>query len=229
MLSRKWNVELPDEAEAVLTRTDEKFGAWNGETQVKLSPSEKAASISSRQTSGTGTPLQRIVKLSPPATQSTSQQVDPSDVTTSSKPINNTTSVAELHQRSSRLPSHSNTPQQSSVNSPTAGSSYGAHAAARHPGDSPSALFGGVEQLLREGQDWWLRDQSQLAVEFEQWPVSFGIEAGDAWMGTAASSASPQALNGVGFVATSHGLDGVNGFGQFGGMGDYSNEHEWYL
>ena len=225
MLSRKWNVELPEEAAAVLTRTDKKFGAWNGETQVKLSPSEKAASLSSHQASGTVTPLQRIVNA-----QSTSQQLDPSDVTSSPNPdimrrINNTTSVAERHQQSSRLPPHSNTPQQSTVNSPTAGSSYGAHAA-RHPGDSPPALFGGVEQLLREGQDWWLRDQSQLAVEFEQWPVSFGTEAGDAWMVTTASSASAQALSGAAFGTTSH---GVNGFGQFSGLGEYSNEHEWYL
>lgn len=83
--------------------------------------------------------------------------------------------------------------------------------------------------MLREGQDWWLRDQSQLAVEFDQWPVNFGAEAGDAWMGISTSGASPQAVNGGGFGVTGHGLDGVNGFGQFGGLGEYSNEHEWYL
>jgi hypothetical protein len=223
MLSRKWNVKLPEEAADVLARTDEKFGSWNSEIQVKSSPSEKAANMSPQQTSGT--PLQQIINMAQPATQSTSQQLDPSVVTASSGPdtlrrINYTTSlppksVAELNQRSSRLPSHSIMPQQSAVTPPTAGPSYGSHAT-RQTGDSPSALFGGVEQLLRDGQDWWIKDQSQLAVEFEQWPVNFGVETGDAWVGIPASGASPQAV-----------IGGV--FGQFGGLEEYSNEHEWYL
>jgi hypothetical protein len=86
-----------------------------------------------------------------------------------------------------------------------------------------------VEQLLRDGQDLWLRDQSQLAMDFEQWPVNLGTEAGDSLMGVAASGASPQSVNGAGFGAASHGLDGVSGFGHFGGLGEYSNEHEWYF
>ena len=30
-------------------------------------------------------------------------------------------------------------------------------------------LFGGVESLVEESQDWWLRDQSALALGFDNW------------------------------------------------------------
>ena len=36
-------------------------------------------------------------------------------------------------------------------------------------GASPSQLFGGVDQLIREGQDWIFRDQTQLASGFDNW------------------------------------------------------------
>ena len=34
--------------------------------------------------------------------------------------------------------------------------------------DSPRALFGGVEALV-ENQEWWLRDQANLAMSFDNW------------------------------------------------------------
>lgn len=46
---------------------------------------------------------------------------------------------------------------------------------------SPSDMFGGVDQLLRtsdNGQDWWMRDQSQLAMGFDNWTDA---EAAGAW------------------------------------------------
>lgn len=35
-----------------------------------------------------------------------------------------------------------------------------------------SNMFGGVEALLREGQDWWVEDQSQVASGFGNWRLS---------------------------------------------------------
>lgn len=32
-----------------------------------------------------------------------------------------------------------------------------------------SQMFGGVEELLREGQDWWMKDQSAVATGFDNW------------------------------------------------------------
>lgn len=36
---------------------------------------------------------------------------------------------------------------------------------------SPSTLFGGVEALV-ESQDWWLRDQANLAIGFDNWDLT---------------------------------------------------------
>lgn len=34
---------------------------------------------------------------------------------------------------------------------------------------SPTGMFGGVEALLKEGQDWWVEDQAQVASGFNNW------------------------------------------------------------
>ena len=110
-------------------------------------------------------------------------------------------------------------------------------------GNSPSQLFGGVDQLIREGQDWWLRDQNQLAVGFDNWNynaddiASWCASQGGVGSPGFASATSPvagsgvdgQALNGgaVGGVtngnANNNGM--LNGYG--GSLSGY-NESEWY-
>lgn len=35
--------------------------------------------------------------------------------------------------------------------------------------NSPSDMFGGIEQLIRDSQDWAYRDQAQIAAGFENW------------------------------------------------------------
>jgi hypothetical protein len=39
-----------------------------------------------------------------------------------------------------------------------------------------AVLFGGVESLVEESQDWWLKDQSALALGFENW-----VDGGTDW------------------------------------------------
>lgn len=41
-----------------------------------------------------------------------------------------------------------------------------------------ATLFGGVDSLVEESQDWWLKDQSALALGFDNW-----IDAGADWAG----------------------------------------------
>jgi hypothetical protein len=114
---------------------------------------------------------------------------------------------------------------------------------------SPSALFGGVDQLLRDSQDWWLKDQSQLAMGFEQWPMP---EAD--WLAVTSAAAAAgngvSGVNGLGYATANAGVGddflGVNGNGvsgvsgvngvngvnvnDFGGvLNHYPNETEWYL
>jgi hypothetical protein len=96
-------------------------------------------------------------------------------------------------------------------------------------GHSPSQFFGGVDQLMREGQDWWLRDQSQLATGFDNWNLG-GEDFG--WL-----NATPQAVGGSpasvgmpaaapGYNAASPGLDvggGYNGGVPVGNGGGGAN------
>jgi hypothetical protein len=107
-------------------------------------------------------------------------------------------------------------------------------------GQSPSTLFGGVDQLLRDSQDWWLRDQTQLALGFEQWPLGETDWAasglGSPVQFTAGGNTSAPQSNGYGAVngggGDYAGLNGVNGFGNGGGYGSgiqqYPDEHQWY-
>lgn len=80
------------------------------------------------------------------------------------------------------------------------------------PGDrsnNAAVLFGGVESLVEESQDWWLRDQSALALGFDNW--------GDGWNGLDLPDIPDSDINVGG------GMDGgaVNGASK-GGAGGYS-------
>ena len=46
-----------------------------------------------------------------------------------------------------------------------------------------ATLFGGVDSLVEESQDWWLKDQSALALGFDNW-----IDANTDWAGLGLSS-----------------------------------------
>lgn len=51
----------------------------------------------------------------------------------------------------------------------TASAQQAAQATAAGTNASAQALFGGVESLIGESQDWWYNDQNQLAQGFENW------------------------------------------------------------
>ncbi|TID25643.1 hypothetical protein E2P81_ATG03433 [Venturia nashicola] len=205
VLSRKWKVDLPNDAAEVLSRTDAKYGAWG--VDGSRTPSQKAESMSPQavQAVQAHPTLQPSVQLYNPMMQSSSGPVMPPRRTSSQTlPPQNATEFAQAN-----------------------------------TGGSPSALFGGVDQLLRDQSDWWLRDQTQLAVGFEHWPMA------EEWLSNQTGSPVAQShgvSNGVnGTVGV--GVVGANGFGNangngngggFGGASGYGgsigayNENEWY-
>ncbi|USP76035.1 hypothetical protein yc1106_03309 [Curvularia clavata] len=184
VLAKRWNVELPEEAAAVLSRTDAKFGPWNEISTPKAhrrasvqtsnhhpSPADQAspslqpysmniASMAAPQLyNQAATAHTNSVSINPPARPSSNHSIPPSDPN----------ALAYI-----RTQQHPSTPQSypAALNAPTPASTQGrrsvdgGHTTA---GNSPSHLFGGVDQLLREGQDWIYRDQTQLANDFENW------------------------------------------------------------
>lgn len=62
-------------------------------------------------------------------------------------------------------------------------SGYNSHISSAAPTRhvSPSVMFGGVEALVQE-QEWWFRDQNNLALGFENWGERFGGSALDGFV-----------------------------------------------
>lgn len=50
--------------------------------------------------------------------------------------------------------------------------------------------FGGVEQLLRDSQNWVYRDQAQYATGFGNWTTNLDIDPSSSWTVSAANHAS---------------------------------------
>jgi hypothetical protein len=101
-----------------------------------------------------------------------------------------------------RTQHHPATPQNSTnLNAPTPASTQGRRSVDGQTtaGNSPSQLFGGVDQLLREGQDWIYRDQTQLANDFENWNNQ-SMEDIASWFANTANRTSP----GSGYQPSTH-------------------------
>ena len=69
-------------------------------------------------------------------------------------PQDSTGMGAQQHPQTSGPP-QANAPRQTSINTRNM--------------QSPSEMFGGVEQLIRDSQDWVYRDQTQIATGFGNW------------------------------------------------------------
>jgi hypothetical protein len=234
VLSQKWKVELPADASEVLARADAKYGAWGVESPK--TPSQKAESMSPHMS-----PIPPIAQTAPiffnPILDASSSGVIPPR-----RPLSQTTLQPQTAADFQQPPRNRmyNRLHQTPSSAPVSRASIDSNVSP--PGGSPSALFGGVDQLLRDSSDWWLKDQSQLAVGFEQWPMAEGE-----WMAVANSTVAigdnvgvvnGNGVNGVsGVVNGVNGIEvgignevynGVNAASGFGaGIGEY-NENEWY-
>lgn len=257
VLARKWNVELPEEAATVLARTDAKFGPY---TEAGTPKSAPAAAVMSPETQQFQHYATASNATSPALPTYTMQMQSPSltsvfDTTgnahtmsfsqtgtdmrriseTFSLPPSDATSIAYPRIQQSDLTS---TPQSTSQTRHHGSIDTTSAATPNSQGNSPSQFFNGVDQLVREGQDWWLRDQSQLASGFDNWNFS---DADLAWLNGSAASpvggTNAGAMgngNGAGGSGGEFGRNGVGGGGAVGGLNGYGSalnaydENEWY-
>ncbi|KAH0000757.1 hypothetical protein KCU78_g15218, partial [Aureobasidium melanogenum] len=177
VMARKWKVELPEEAATVLARAETKFSAHSIDTP---SPMARRESMVATMGSSEAQPVQRVQQYlhQQRAAWSQAQQAILANASApmyGQIPFNATQSAASPFTlppqsasdiRATNYPSAQSTPftnglqTMNSADSPTA--TYTAAA-------SPSDMFGGVEQLLRDSQDWVFRDQAQLASGFGNW------------------------------------------------------------
>jgi hypothetical protein len=269
VLAKRWKVEMPEEAAAVLSRTDTKFGPWNEISTPKatcrqsLSPRDQQPSPADQASPSLQPYSMNMTNIKTPQffnnrggpNNSSSVSNDPSARPSSTHSIPPSDANALAYTRTQH---HAGTPQNSTsaatFNAPTPASTQGRRsidAGQTTAGNSPSQLFGGVDQLMREGQDWIYQDQAQLATDFENWHPQ-GIDDIASWfasttspVGGFTSGGNPQmglgvemsggpvgggAQNGYSGVNGNPNLNGVVGAGPNGmGMPGFTyDEQSWY-
>ena len=258
VLARRWKVELPEEAAAVLSRTDLKFGPWNELSTPKANHRDAAPNMEQQaspadQASPSLQPYSMpIANVATPqffnrvaTNNSTSVSTDPSARSFDIHVLPPSDPNALAYMRAQ----HHATPQTSTRNPATPASTHGRQSidGQTTAGNSPSQLFGGVDQLIREGQDWIYRDQTQLASGFDNWnPQSIDDIA--SWFASTAPSANgypgtsnpvvnadmggrPIAENATNGYPNVHGtadMNGLAGVNYLGMQGFAYDEGSWY-
>ncbi|ORY02033.1 fungal-specific transcription factor domain-domain-containing protein, partial [Clohesyomyces aquaticus] len=256
VLAKNWKVELPEEAATVLARTDAKFGPYGEVSTPKAAvhTSEKA-----KEQPTSGSPLLPAYSMPMSSAANTTTFFDKHGIPISSLTSDNLRRTSEnrslppndaAQMAFPRVVRHPTDAQNASTPaSTTAGNRHSMDSTTNSSGNSPSQLFGGVDALIREGQDWWLRDQSQLAVGFENWDLSAediawlsssgigspsvpanGYVGGAVGGGIGVAGVNGAGLNGAVHAVngnTNGGVNGVNGLGYGGALNSY-NEDEWY-
>ncbi|KAK1061372.1 Nitrogen assimilation transcription factor nit-4 [Friedmanniomyces endolithicus] len=199
VLARKWNVELPEEAATVLARTDAKFGSYVREVQSPSGPQRSPEQNMTPSSFATHVALQNPAMIPSTTGYFNGVALPPATTnTTGGAPSASTAAAAVVRDyalppddasdlRALQYPSAQVTPTNSLQGHRRQQSSMGAMTAAA----SPSDMFGGVEQLIRDSSDWVYRDQAQYA---ENW---HGVEVDpSAWV--TGPSVSHNGTNGVG-------------------------------
>jgi hypothetical protein len=182
VLARKWNIDLPGEAEAVLSRTEAKYGAYTGDVSSPSSEQNQAL---------------RQAIVSAPIMAQPAWQVPTSVPMPEGFYVTEQTPTEQfLRPPSSSASQHASPPefdpmrgQQYPQVNPTltpqrmpSGHTPNRSIHARNLGNSPGAMFGGVEQLLRDTSDWAYRDQAQLATEFGNWNALDAADPSSNWL-----------------------------------------------
>jgi len=186
-LTRQWAVELPEEAAAVLARTDAKFGPYSIES---TSPSAKHDEPSLMQNAAAAS-YAPVTNYDPKQHNLHQPQIpEPPPLFQQSNPPFPPPQHPRLQQQPqqqpTQLPQHRRQPTQQDIygtmpSRPTDTMPHprGSNLSNSFAGStaSPSDMFGGVEQLLRDSSDWVFHDQASLASGLGNW----GMQSGGAW------------------------------------------------
>lgn len=184
VLARKWNIELPEEAETVLARTDAKYGSYTGDISSPSSEQNRAmgavinpalnvvqqawqrqpVSVPTQTQFYANDPTTNIDQMARPLSSDMNNNVPFTDVDTLRGQ-----QYAQAIANPNQQPMHNRHRPSRSMQS-------------RPVGSSPGGMFGGVEQLLRDSSDWAYRDQAQLATGFENWNTMDAADPNTNWM-----------------------------------------------
>ena len=158
-LAKKWQVELPDEAAAVLARTDRKNGTFSRPSDPMVDVQQPVF----RNITSAATATSQALKTQPSSVhQPPAPQPRQSTDTAYALPPYDTKNLQAQNQPSTSVSPRNSGTEQTMVGQPIPKESY-------QKDPSPSEMFGGVDQLIRETQDWIYRDSQQVATGFENW------------------------------------------------------------
>lgn len=228
LVARRWNIELPEEADRTFMRAEAKFGPFKDQ--------ESSPKLESQLPPPT--PMQ---PLPPPSTQ---RQIQ-SDLNHNVNPVNSVDAngfFAHAAPLASPMPTPNipqlngslTMPPRSAAEFMNKPSQHSYVVPQTHPQDffnqnmnpvrtsqpppqsttSPTMLFGGVDSLMRD-QDWWLRDSNQMFATWngmEHETDMNGTGGFDMSTGTGAGNMSYGNGNG----AYGNGMNGMNGNGNMG-------------
>ena len=166
VLVRKWKIQLPEEAAVILSRTEAKFGS--------IGPHDAHSPRSDTNSPRTIQQPTPIMGSNADAMfRSNKNQIPRASVSP------NTAEKSHMHDPRKTLrtqkvvePNQSSQQQRYSIPQEQVelwNQDRAARGVPRQPQTSPSVLFGGVDSLIEESQDWWLKDQSALAMGFDNW------------------------------------------------------------
>ena len=166
VLVRKWKIQLPEEATVILSRTEAKFGSIG----VYDAQSPRSDTTSPRT-------IQQPTPMNGVNSGSTFQSNQNRFAGESVSP--NSTGGSQMNDprysmkaRQAAAPNQSSPQQRFPIPSEQVelwNQDRASRGVPRQPQTSPSVLFGGVDSLMEESQDWWLKDQSALAIGFDNW------------------------------------------------------------
>jgi hypothetical protein len=240
VMAEKWKTDVPDEAASIFSRTRTRWGSAEpaqsptnsdhspnplptqpGPPRITTQSSLDQQALMSQSTTSTVPYMQNDYFVPPPS----SDHAPPTTRRSSGNHRRPPRSVAESVRGNTRLRQAPNLTkaQQDAWNAHHAARLQAANSqsmSSTSPSSAsrttdPARLFGGVDSLVEESQDWWLKDQSALAMGFNNW-----IDAGGG------RTAPPQEWSMLGYSIPTTMDDndgnvygyGVNDFSGFGGQ-----------
>lgn len=195
---RRWKTDLPEEAVEVLARTDAKYGFVRATNGTSPAADTMAPAVLLQDPPPSVIPKRESIQTTSPYGVSNG-----TDIPVKTSQMNFPANHMQLSPASSPSATYNAPPQQQfiSSNSQPVQWAQTSQNTSKPPQSqtSPSALFGGVDSLLEESRDWWLKDQSAL---FDSWSKA---EPGKMLIGNGVGNAMNEVL-------TDNGIDGVAGF-----------------
>ena len=188
ILARRWKIDLPEEAAAVMARTDAKFASFCPRNQH--TPKSEVSSPQTLQFLPTSNSEHLKAGLVVPKSSSLSDSDSANSMPGAGIQLMNGPSTTNSPPRAAadiNRAARQQLPVVLQAQEEIWNQEQPLTAPIVHAHTSPSALFNGIEPIAEEGQDWWLRDQSALAVGFDNWN---SIEAEPALLGNGLSTTS---------------------------------------